>query len=251
MIYLLSGKLFCGECKNSMVGYCGTGKAGRRYYYYVCNGRRTHVCDMDNIKKEYIEDVVLKYCRSLINDEVLDKLIKGMVKLVKAEYTNSELAILEKQLISVEQKIKNSTAAILECDYESVRKTMYASLDELNKEKADIEIRIAQYTRLQRKVSETDVREFFTDLLNGSYDTLESQRTLIDTLVNRVYIYRDKFVIIMNSGHTTEIPNDKILGEVESKASDICSSLLPNAPPFLSMTNTFCIAQYFVIVYRI
>ena len=249
--YLLSGKLFCGECKNAMIGYCGTGKAGKRYYYYVCNGRREHKCDMDNVKKDYIENVILDYCRSLLDDSVLDRLIKAMMQLVEEDYSKSELALLENQLMSVEQKIKNSTAAILECDFESVRKTMYASLDELNKTKTDLEIRIAQFTRLQRKVSETDVRNFFVKIREGSFNTIKSKQVLIDTLVNRVYIYKDKYVIIMNSGHRTEIPNEKIIGEVESKASDICSSLLPNRPPFLITTNTFCISSYIVIVHKI
>lgn len=34
--FWLTGKLFCGECKESMQGVSGTSKSGRIYYYYEC-----------------------------------------------------------------------------------------------------------------------------------------------------------------------------------------------------------------------
>ena len=36
--YILTTKLFCGYCKNMMVGVSGTSKTGKKHCYYVCNG---------------------------------------------------------------------------------------------------------------------------------------------------------------------------------------------------------------------
>lgn len=38
--FLLTGKLFCGECGKPMTGDGGTGKSGQVYSYYTCMGRR-------------------------------------------------------------------------------------------------------------------------------------------------------------------------------------------------------------------
>ena len=38
--YLLTTKLFCGHCKEMMVGYGGTSKTGRQYHYYMCKNAR-------------------------------------------------------------------------------------------------------------------------------------------------------------------------------------------------------------------
>jgi hypothetical protein len=246
--YVLSGKLFCGECKNLMVGYCGTGKAGKRYYYYVCNGRRAHECDMDNVKKDFIEDLVLSYCRSLLDDSILDKLIQSMMQLVEEDYSKSELSLLEKQLSEIERKIQNSAAAIVECDYPEIRKAMYDKLNDLNATKNDIEFQIAQFTRLQRKVNETDVRSFFVELREGSYTTQKARQALIDTLINRVYIYKGKIILILNSGHKKELITDELLSGIESKADDICSSKNDFGTPYCTTTNTFCFSECFVVV---
>lgn len=46
--YLLTTKLFCGHCKEMMVGYGGTSKTGRQYRYYMCkNARRKKVRQED------------------------------------------------------------------------------------------------------------------------------------------------------------------------------------------------------------
>ena len=42
--YLLTTKLFCGHCKEMMVGYGGTSKTGRQYHYYMCKNARRKKC---------------------------------------------------------------------------------------------------------------------------------------------------------------------------------------------------------------
>ena len=38
--FILSGKLFCGECGHKLVGESGTSRTGAIYYYYSCLARR-------------------------------------------------------------------------------------------------------------------------------------------------------------------------------------------------------------------
>ena len=57
--YLLTTKLFCGHCKEMMVGYGGTSKTGRQYHYYMCKNARRKKCAKKIVSKSYIEDRVL------------------------------------------------------------------------------------------------------------------------------------------------------------------------------------------------
>lgn len=50
--YLLSGKIFCGECGDRMNGESGYSKSGRLYHYYTCSGRKTHTgCVKNQLRK--------------------------------------------------------------------------------------------------------------------------------------------------------------------------------------------------------
>ena len=39
-MYLLSSKIFCGQCQFSIIGIIGTSKSGKIYGYYQCNNNR-------------------------------------------------------------------------------------------------------------------------------------------------------------------------------------------------------------------
>ena len=49
--YLLTTKLFCGHCKEMMVGYGGTSKTGRQYHYYMCKNARRKKCGKKIVSK--------------------------------------------------------------------------------------------------------------------------------------------------------------------------------------------------------
>ena len=61
--YLLTTKLFCGNCKEMMTGFSGTAKSKKIYRYYICNGSKKKQCNKKMIGKEYIENLVDNECR--------------------------------------------------------------------------------------------------------------------------------------------------------------------------------------------
>lgn len=67
--YLLTTKLFCGHCKEMMVGYGGTGKSGKQYHYYMCKKARKKKCDKKIISKDYIEDRVVSECLKMLTED--------------------------------------------------------------------------------------------------------------------------------------------------------------------------------------
>ena len=246
--YLLSGKLYCGHCHEQMIGYCGTGRKNR-YYYYICKGRKAHTCDKEYVHKEYIEELVLSKCRELLDDKVIDQLITVLMNINKAEYAKSELASLEKQLLEIERKMQNLTNAIIECDLPTMRKQLYAKMPELEDAKSAVETQISEYTKLQTRLNEKDVRRFLLNLRDGSYDNENTRRQLINTFINRIYLYDDRITLIYNTGHKSENIAEETLEYIEKKNSEYGSSLKAVGTLLNQKTNTFCLSASIVLTY--
>lgn len=59
--YLLTTKLFCGDCGWLMVGESGKGHQGNIYRYYKCGGTKKKLgCKRKAIKKDWIEQTVVR-----------------------------------------------------------------------------------------------------------------------------------------------------------------------------------------------
>lgn len=53
--YILSTKLFCGDCKAAMTGVSATSHTGKKYHYYQCvTNRRDKSCPKKSVHKAYI-----------------------------------------------------------------------------------------------------------------------------------------------------------------------------------------------------
>lgn len=71
--YWLTGKLCCGECKESMHGMCGTGKHVGEAFYYACKNHRRRKgserwCPKRNVRKDFIEERVTEVLRHILAD---------------------------------------------------------------------------------------------------------------------------------------------------------------------------------------
>lgn len=71
--FLLTTKLFCGECGEPMTGDGGTSRTGKVYSYYICNCRRKHKCNKERAQKDWIENAVVDaLCDIVSSDEVIN-----------------------------------------------------------------------------------------------------------------------------------------------------------------------------------
>lgn len=61
--FVLTGRLFCGECGEHYVGTWGTGRNGKHYYY-----RCVHKCNSKLIPKDKLEDFVYQKTVDLLDD---------------------------------------------------------------------------------------------------------------------------------------------------------------------------------------
>ena len=228
--YLLSTKLFCGHCKSMMIGDTGTSKNGAVYSYYKCASKKRHTnnCTKRSVKKDYIENLVVEniYNNILCNDELIDRIAEKAVELQNSEQPNGILTALQAELESTRSSLNNLVAAI---ESGIVTKTTKQRLQELEEKVDDLEFEI-QKEKVSHPKIEKDVIVFLLDQLrDGDLADIEYRRRLINTFVDKLYLYDDnRLLIIYNYTNVeTEMQEEELLAILESE----CSDMKPLGPP--------------------
>ena len=110
--YLLTTKLFCGLCREMMVGYGGTGKSGKAYHYYACKNAKKKLCRKKVVDKRFIEDMVIAECRKLLTDSNINNISQSVVAACEKDYDSSILKLLRKDMKVVDTAIENLWKAL-------------------------------------------------------------------------------------------------------------------------------------------
>ena len=217
MEYLLTTKLFCGKCKEMMTGTCGTSQTKRKHYYYTCNGKKENKCNRKNVKKEYIEDIVVKMARDILTDKTIDKIANNVYKQVEKEKNNSEIKKLQKRLKENEKQKNNLMNSLRICDIDSVRKTIFNEIKKVEDERNIIKNEILICNSQYLDITVEEIVFFLRKMREGDINNIRYKKMLINVLINKVYLYDDNITIIFNvkeqQNRTIQIPN---IEEIES-----------------------------------
>lgn len=232
--YILTTKLYCGHCKDMMTGYSANGKQGVRYNYYTCNNRKKKQCTKENVRKEYIEDIVVRECRKQLTDDNISRIAKEVMKIFKKEDENVNLKSLEKKLLQNERKHNNIMEAIADCDDRTIRQSFFAQVKKLEEERENIEIEIAhEQKKRPKQMSESHIKFFLNSLKNGDIEDIKYRKTLINIFLNKVYLYDDKLTFVFNSGKETVTIDADLLGKIEGKTSGADFLFLDKSAPLI------------------
>ena len=204
--YLLSGKLFCGHCKDPMDGVSGTSATGKTYRYYKCL-KAPRKCKKKNVRKDFIEPLILDVCRDLMSDEMIYNIVKAVEEQNLLDQESAAVIRLREEIKSLEKKIE----VLLDQLEEGVNSARIANrlkkredeLEELNKQ-------LQKEKAKQRKIDPDLARTFLVSIRSGSRDDLEYQKLLVNTLIDRIYLYDDHFSIFLNhSGRKGKVSNSE------------------------------------------
>lgn len=222
--YLLTTKLFCGHCKEMMTGYSGTSHTNAVHHYYICNNRKKKLCHKKNVRKDYIESIVIAECRKLLTRENIDRIAGAIAALSEQEEEPILLRHMKKQQKDMERKKKNLLTAVMECDIESVRKSLYEQLATIEQQLSDMEFQIAREEAGRVRLTAPEIKFFLTALKKGDADTDKYDKALIAAFVNAIYLYDDKLTIIFNSGDKPATISSELLGEIEKQTDSVSAS---------------------------
>jgi len=239
--YILTTKLFCGNCGKIMFGESGTGTGGKVYRYYKCaNAKKKAGCRKKAVKKDWIENLVISQTMALVMDSpLIGRIIDRLVKMQSDE--SFDMKLLERQLKETERGIENMLNAIQVGIITVSTKQRLATLEE---QKAQLEEQILQ-ERIKNPALTREQIAFFLEQYKKTDITDEVQRQrLIDCFVNAVFVYDDKIVLTFNYKDGTKTVS---LDDVNS------SDLEASSPPrkHLKSSDFGCIFFVFIIFFAI
>lgn len=239
--YLLTTKLFCGHCKEMMVGYGGTSKTGRQYHYYMCKNARRKKCGKKIVSKSYIEDRVVNECLKMLTEEKIRFIAKKVAEECAKSPDNLTSKALKKAIREADTAIENLWKAI------ERGRAVEMLTDRLNKrmaEKAELEAQLAVEENKKITLTEAQILAFLDYVCEMPADDVNKRRAIINIFVHSIYLYDDHFTLIINASKKPlsidNIPLDDIetAFEGETGASEGCSSLSTPAPPIIKGVET-------------
>jgi DNA invertase Pin-like site-specific DNA recombinase len=233
--YILTLKLFCGKCGAHMVGESGMGTSKVYYYYKCANTKKVHICDKKPVRKEWIEDLVVRKTLNMLEDETLiDYLTDRIFKLQGEE--NPRIPLLKTQLAETEKKLSNVMNAI---EQGIITPTTKERMTQLESQKKELEISILQEKIKKPFLTKEQIRFGIEKFKKLDITTTEGKQRLIDSFVNSIYLYDDKVTITFNYKDGTQTV---YLSEIEAaKNSDIKCLGAPKIDIFNKKCLFFCL----------
>ena len=203
--YILSGKLFCGNCGTLMTAEDGTSHTGKVYHYYKCFNRKLHKeqCNKSNITKEKLEDLVFsKTVEYVLQSGVIDKLALSVTEKFNEGLQKSDtLALLEKEQKQVQKAIDGFLSAIAAGVVTKSTKEKLLSLEQQNDE---LESKIAvEKARQIQPLDYEKVKAFLTYFARKQYQNDEEKNEFFNSFIYRVVLFDDSVYIFYNTSPNT------------------------------------------------
>ena len=187
--YLLSPKVFCGECGKMMVADGVNKPNGMIYRYYKCvNNRRRQACELKGIGKDLLERIILNAIMDVFHDP---SAVREMAfKLFESQNRESPyLLMLEERRKETKSKLDNIMKVLEDGGGEFMRfKQRYV---ELEGELKEIEIKIDKEMLVRPNFSLEHIEETFSFFAGLDLENEEDRQRLVDVFLNSVFVHNN------------------------------------------------------------
>lgn len=209
--YILTGKMFCGECGAPMIGVGGTSHTGKQHHYYMCQKKlRTKECKKAVEKKDFIEwyvcEQTIKY---LLSDDRLNFIVDSLYKEIKDNPFAKEVNRIQDEINRLNLEADQLTSEWIGAP-KIVKDKITDRCNIIEKQLADLEANLCRAkTKVKMDITKDDIKNWLK--LYKTFD-LEDEKVRIKILtnfVNCIYLYDDHIIIYFN------IQNSKLVSYVE------------------------------------
>ena len=210
--YLLSGKIFCGECGATMQGFSGKTKKGIKHTYYACKNRRENkACEKEHISKDFIENYVY---HSAMNFACKNpKLAENIHTLYTEKYGNDGTNEVNRQIANLEKKA-NNIMTITEkpeiMQYPKVLERYFKQLDDIENQIESLKNEKENIEALSQKIPSVDnIQKWLDYQCSTDTPTEENMMHMFNYFVKSVYVSNDYIVIYwrLPSDDNTTLPD--------------------------------------------
>jgi DNA invertase Pin-like site-specific DNA recombinase len=199
--YLLQGKAYCGMCGTRMVGECGTGKSGNKFYYYACGRKKKlHTCTKINEKKDFLEWYVTEQTvEYVLTPTRIETIASAVVAEYDKEFNDDNIKTLERRIYKLDMDIDSAVDLMIQNTNKDVRARTEKRVAELAAQKEDLEIDLSKL-QLAAGIRYTteDIKLWLRQFCKGDLMDEKFRRRIIDVFINSVYLYDDKVAIFYN-----------------------------------------------------
>lgn len=192
--YILTGKLFCGQCGKPMIGTSGKSEDGSPlYHYYSCRDRRRHLCDKSHERKDDLERLVADLTRSIVlTNEFIDWIADQAVQFQRNNPAAEEIARMERLAREKKTAVKNILTAIEQGIFTA---STQARLTELETEIEELD-RSIRMLKIGQTVPEKDRIVFaLKKFRDQTADDPKFCDALVKAFVSRITVWDDKIKI--------------------------------------------------------
>ena len=232
--YLLTTKLFCGYCREMMTGYGGTGKSGKAYHYYACNNFKRRKCKKKVVRKEKIEDRVVLECRKLLTDRNIERIAAAVAAACKADRDTTSVKRIKAAIQEADTAMENLWKAL---ESGQAADMITQRIEKRQREKEELEAQLAVEMGKQVTLTVPQIRAYLYSLKKGDINDENTKRGIINIFLRAVYLYDDRFTLILNGSEKPVTIDDALLDEIEEEFASArpgcsqCSPLVASAPP--------------------
>ncbi len=216
--YLLTGKLYCGECEAPMIGVSGTSRTGDLHFYYQCKTKRERkgTCTKKPVTRDYAEKLVAEKIQEIIGKpDVMEWIASKMEAYFREHQETDEVRMLKERLSTVKREKENTLKAIRNGVTAECVQDMLLEL-QADESSLSAKLDLAQ-ERAKKDIRKDVVIAFCEELCDGDTNDKRHQEMLFNAFLVRAYLFDDRIKLILNcSGNGTseiEIPFD--IGDIE------------------------------------
>lgn len=242
--FLLTAKLFCGECGEPMTGDSGTSKSGAVYYYYNCNGHRAKKCKKQRVSKDWIEDIIVaELARIVHSDKVVNSFADHFMQWQSTQKAEDNTADLEQRIKQVETAIKNTMSVI---DSGLITESLKSHLLELEHEKTALEDALALKKSNDVKLDKESVVWFLERFRTADQSDTGWRIYIVETFLRAAYLYDDgRLILRLNYGGDDNEISLKLAEETVAEGDRLCSDSAPSGVPWPGTVSTKTCARFF------
>ena len=225
MMYLLTGKLFCGRCKGAMVGKSGTGKGGSLFYYYVCKNHTTDKsCSKMPVPKDQTEKRLAMTIHEIISQpNVVEFLADGIMEYLDQMNNDDDSKLIRDRLDVIAKEKKNILANMQRITLDVLLDDLQTAYEKLTVEESSLKAKLIVAEAKKKKDLDRDsVIAFCESYSRGDIDDKKYQEVLFDTFLRKAYLYDDHFHLIIkgvDGDNEIDIPIEveDAIGVIDSK----------------------------------
>ncbi|MCI9625662.1 MAG: recombinase family protein [Clostridia bacterium] len=199
-VYLFSGILFCGDCRQNMIRK--TSGKDKKYYYFICGTHKndTSCCSTHNISAKRLEQAVLKAVQFQIAQVVeLSEVVSYISTLPADEDKSRRIKEEIRRLTEEAEQLEKRKLRLYEHFSEDIiSKEDYRTMNALySKEINKIASVLKNREREKQALQNGSEKQRWMQLYQRYHNVKELDRRLVVTLIDRIYVYEDKRIEIV------------------------------------------------------